>query len=437
MAGMSVDGLISGMDTTSLVNQLIQAEAAPQTALRSKVTEAQATVTAYQNVNSRYNALRTAAEALADLDTWTSPIAKSSSTSVSASSVAGATSGQLDFDVTSLAKTHSIATGTFADISELAPTWPVVLTGVKGGVGFTITATTNSVSGVIDAINNAAAVGGGSLGLTASVVQVSPGAFRLQITSKDSGSANQFTLDGFGATSVVRTGTDAAIDLGGGLVVTSATNTFTDVLPGTTFTVGKVEAGVSITASVTPESMADKIAAMVNLANSALSEAARYSSYDATSKKGGALLGEATIRSLQSATLSVLGEIEDAGSPGQAGLALDRNGRLTFDRARFLELSTQDPALAQALASGVASNLAAVAKGATDTESGSLTLAIQGRDSAIKDLGARIDGWDTRLVARKAALLRQFTAMETALSGLKNQSNWLSGQLASLPSWGS
>ncbi len=233
---------------------------------------------------------------------------------------------------------------------------------------------------------------------------------------------------------MVRTGTDAEIDLGGGLTVKSATNTFTDVLPGTTFSVSKEETGVSVAASVTPDSMADKVAAMVNAANAALTEAARQSGYDANTKRGGPLLGESTIRTLTSDTLSAVNVIQGAGSPGSAGIALDRNGKLTFDRGRFLELMAEDPARAQALAAGVASSLASAAKGATDSTSGSVTLAIQGRNSTVKDLNSRIENWDDRLALRKAALVRQFSAMETALSSLKNQSSWLSGQLAALPS---
>ncbi len=437
MAGMSVDGLISGLDTTSLINQLVQAEAAPQTSLKNKVSEAQAAVSAYQSINTRYAALATAAEAIADADTWTTPVTSSSSGSVKASSTATAALGRLDFDVTSVARSHSLATGTFSDINDIVPTWPVVLTGDKGGMAFAITATDNSVSGLINAINSATGVNGASLDLQATVVQVAPGTYRIQVTAKDTGEASQFTLDGLGATSLVRTGTDAEIDLGGGLTVKSSTNTFTDVLPGTTFTVSKEETGVSVSTAVTAASIADKVAAMVNAANAALAEAAKQSAYDTASKKGAPLVGEATIRTLQSQTLGAVDVVAGAGSPGTAGIGLDRNGRLTFDRARFVELMGEDPARAQALAAGVGASLAAVAKGATDSTSGSVTLAIQGRDAAIKDLGTRIENWDTRLSARKAALVRQFSAMETALSSLRNQSSWLSGQLSSLPTWGS
>ena len=48
MAGMSVDGLISGLDTTSLISQLVQAEAAPQTQLRTKLSTANAAAAAYR-----------------------------------------------------------------------------------------------------------------------------------------------------------------------------------------------------------------------------------------------------------------------------------------------------------------------------------------------------------------------------------------------------
>ena len=63
--GMAVDGLISGLDTTSLINSLMQAEAIPQTLLKSKVTDSTTYITAMQALNSKI-------AALADLATKTS-----------------------------------------------------------------------------------------------------------------------------------------------------------------------------------------------------------------------------------------------------------------------------------------------------------------------------------------------------------------------------
>lgn len=434
MAGMSVDGLVSGMDTTSLINQLMQAEAAPQTALKAKVTEGQAVVAAYQGLNSRFAALKAAADLLGKPEAWTAPAATSSSAKVAATAIATASSGQVTFDVTALAKAHSVASGQFATLADVATQLPPVLTGTKNGVAFTITSADNSTSGLVAAINAAKDVNGDALGVTASVLAVSPGQYRLQITATETGAADAFTVAGLGPTTLVRQGADAQVDLGGGLVVSSATNTFTDILAGTSFTVSALENGVTVTAAVDPKALADKVDKMVAAANAALADISRYTAYDPTSRKGGALVGDSTVRQLSARTLgNVSTEVGSAGSPGAAGIALDRNGRLTFDRAKFLALQAADPAKAQELVAGVAQRLGEVADGATDADSGTLTLAAQGRTATVKDLGRRIDDWDQRLALRKAALQRQFTAMETALSGLKSQSSWLAGQIASLP----
>ena len=106
-----------------------------------------------------------------------------------------------------------------------------------------------------------------------------------------------------------------------------------------------------------------------------------------------------------------------------------------------------DPAKAQRLLNGsgegdtavggVAQRLLAVAKSATDTTTGSLVSLANGKDTQATDLQKRIDDWDLRLELRQQTLTRQFTAMESALGTLQNQSSWLSSQLGSLPTWGS
>ena len=85
---------------------------------------------------------------------------------------------------------------------------------------------------------------------------------------------------------------------------------------------------------------------------------------------------------------------------------------------------------------GVAGRLLAVAKSASDATTGTLVKPRQrARTRMVKDIQDRIDAWDLRLAKRKETLTRQFTAMETALSSLKNQSTWLAGQINSLPSF--
>ncbi len=118
MAG-SVSGLVSGLDTQSIISQLMQVEAAGQTRLKSKVNTEQKAVTAYQSVNTKLAALKkTAADDIGKLSTWRSAASTSSSSTVkvaTTSSNATAT-GSVTFDVVSLAKsqvstTRAVSTG--------------------------------------------------------------------------------------------------------------------------------------------------------------------------------------------------------------------------------------------------------------------------------------------------------------------------------------
>ena len=129
------------------------------------------------------------------------------------------------------------------------------------------------------------------------------------------------------------------------------------------------------------------------------------------------------------------------GSPGLAGVSIQRDGTLSFDKQKFLDAYAKDPASVQAVlgagtaaSPGVAGRLAAIAKSATDISIGSVTLAISSRQSQVSSLGTQISNWDTRLALKQQTLQAQFTAMETALGNMKSQSNWLAGQIASLSS---
>ena len=66
----SVDGLVTGMNTTDTINQLMQVEAVPQTALKTKITAQNKAVAAYQSVNSRLAASPPRPRPLGSADTW-------------------------------------------------------------------------------------------------------------------------------------------------------------------------------------------------------------------------------------------------------------------------------------------------------------------------------------------------------------------------------
>ncbi|MFA9446407.1 flagellar filament capping protein FliD [Egicoccus sp. AB-alg6-2] len=80
---------------------------------------------------------------------------------------------------------------------------------------------------------------------------------------------------------------------------------------------------------------------------------------------------------------------------------------------------------------GLAGNVANVLRTA-EGGNGIVARARKGIDDQIKIYQTRIDGFEQRLLTRESTLIKQFTAMEVALSKMQAQGNWLTSQLAGL-----
>lgn len=447
---MSINtGLASGIDTGTMVSQLIQLEAAPQNALKTRLSNTQTTASAYRTVNSALAALSTAAEALTKAESWSSTKASSSAGSVTVATTATATPGSLTFTVAQVATTAaSVSTGRWATTTEAANLGTLDFrSSVDGTAKGTVALDgTESLAEVAAKINGTA-----DLGVVASTVQIAPGQFALQLTAKASGEAAGFTLAGGAPFSATIAGQDAQLKVGTDTATTSsytirsATNTFTGVLPGATFAVTKEETTpVTVSVVADPDGLATKVSGLVDAVNNALSTIATYTNNTPGSRA--ALRGEYAVTSIGGQLLdAVIGAVGDAGSAAQIGIQSTRDGRLTFDKEKFTAALAATPDLAQRLVggtgvpgdpgsvTGIAGRIREVATTASDATTGTLSSLAKGQDSLARDIQDRIAAWDLRLAKRKATLTRQFTAMETALSSLNNQSNWLAGQLGSLP----
>ncbi|MEV4514898.1 flagellar filament capping protein FliD [Dactylosporangium sp. NPDC049525] len=453
----SVDGLISGMSTSSVISGLMQVEAAPQNALKTKVATQQKVVTAYQGINSKMKGLLDAAKALADPAAWKGGVATSSSDAATATTTASSStqSGSLSFRVNQLASAHSFVFGqpTATALTDVITSDASISINV-GGVDKTVTLTDKSLKGVVDAINKTA-----DLGVKATAFQVSPGNYTMQLSSTSTGAASEFSFtggnttpfSGLGSIALVSQGTDAELALGDQdppLLVKSSTNTFKDLMSGLTVTATKKQAvtdpPVTVTVASDTEGIAAKVQAMVDAANAALTEIGTQTKNKSGAVPGGPLAGNSIMSQVSSSVLNtVSGGTAANGSFKAVGVELTRDGRLTFDKAKFIAALNADPENTQALfvdtaqtdvtlKTGLADRMAGVADKSTQTNTGTLSRLITSGNDAITDLNHRVDDWDVRLQARQATLQKQFGAMETALGKLKNQGNWLSGQLASL-----
>ena len=450
----TIDGLVSGLNTTQIIAQLMMLERSSQDRLKVKQAQTETGISALRSLNATFVSITSSAKTLLGGTGWNAATATTSdATRASAAATAGAAAGEVTFAVKRLAATEVLkSAGTVTATSDPVAAAGSTFTITKDGTAVSVSTGDGTLAGVVDGINAAQA------GVTASMVQVSPGAYALQLTSTTSG-ATTLSVDGdpfagsaLGQVSEITAGANALLQVGvaadgsGGYAVERTSNTISDLLSGTTLTLLRQDATVPVTVRVASDSaaVADNVAKLVADLNATLAEMTRTGSYDPTSKKAGPLYGDVAVRGLRNQLLSGVSSTS-ANSPSVAGISVQRDGTVAFDRATFLEALAADPEGVRArlgegttAAPGLSARLSAIADAASRPQdaaggTGILTAAIGNRERSITQLKSDITRWDARLELREQRLIAQFTAMEKALGSAQQQGQWLAGQIASLP----
>ncbi len=459
MSVFGIDGLVSGLDTTSLITKLLQVEAAPQTLLKQKSAATRDLVTGLQALNTKIASLAETATTAAKTTSWAAWQATSSAESATATASSEAQAGTLTFSIDSVATTQVSLSDTFTDPSSLFPTQPPKVTvRTSDGTLVTVEPASSELADVTKAINDAS--DGGVKATAVRVAGGDPPTYRLQFTGTATGTAGSFEvyagtsaevtagtaprLDG----NLVRAAGDATVTLWKGTAyeqsVSQSSNTFSDLLTGVDVTVSAVTAAdedpVTITIARDDAALTTLASGLVGALGVVLSEISSRSAVTTTIRAdgttgvtGGLFSGDSTVRSAHQALLSAASSPVDGFSPAEAGIVLGRDGSFTFDEETFAAALAADPGKVQSIVAGLADRVATAAATASDKYAGSLTLKITGQEGVVKDLGEQIERWDRRLELRRESLQRTYSALEVTLGQLQSQSNWLAGQLAGLP----
>lgn len=434
MSDFAISGVASGIDTDGIVRAIIAAERLPQQSIKNKIGTQERQITALQGVNTKVASLATTAEKLASADSWSAMKATSSAESVTATASSGATAGSLKFDVVRLAQQHSEATDVMhweEGVTEPAAT-RLELLGNDGPPA--------SVLGQI-AVDNAdpraiaVAVNSAGMGFSAQAIQVAPNQYRLQLIRTDSSDAFSFNIDTTPPTSstTLQTAQTAQIRLDSGMEIESTTNTFSDLTAGLDITVSDVENGLTVNVAQDREDIKEKTKGLIDAVNSVLSEVKTVTYVSVgDADASGKLVGSSLMRNLAMQLTSSSTGYAGAGTAGDAGISITRDGKLEFDEAKFAELLSSDPEKAQSIVGDLASRVQAVAETFSDSSTGSISQAIKSKESDIDGMNDQVDAWDRRIEMKRATLVRQFTAMETAMAQIQGQANWLASQLPGL-----
>lgn len=434
MATSSISGLVSGLDTATIISQLMQLEAIPQSKLKGQLSSVKTSLSSLQTINSMVAGIAAKAKELAEVDNWSALQATSSLPAVSATASAGATPGQWSVQVDRVATTHRLRFDTPADLDEVVVPGGGSITITVGGNTSQVDVGDGTLASVVGALNASGTP------VFASTIRLDDGRHRLVVQSRETGEASRFTLtaaDGsplLGGASVVDA-EDAVIRIEGE-TITSSTNTFDGVLDGVSLVVTAPAVGetTEITVSADRSSAVNTVRALVDQVNNVIGQVQSLTGFNAATGSSGLLARESSVRAagvaLQQAAFP-----NDGTSLASLGIQTDRYGKLVFDETAFTDALAADPTAVRAAITGpdgFAARVERAAVTASDPTNGTITAAITGRNSSITRLESDIEAWDRRLELRQNSLQRTYSALEVALSTMQSQSSWLASQLSSL-----
>lgn len=458
-------GIGSNLDVEGIVSKLMSLEQKPLTALSVKEAGFQAKISALGSLKGTLSALQTAASALIPaagssafdkFSVFKSTVADADI--ASATTTSDAVPGTYSLEVTQLAQQHRIATATgipspFDANNQLIGGGGTltIAVGTQGGSPTKTTALTIADGATLDEVRDA--VNAAKAGISATVINGVDGK-QLVLVSDSEGSDQNITLSGVAGLSYDGAGGDtdefaelqaaqgSAFKLNG-IAVTANTNTVSTAVDGLTLTLTKIsEADVSTIVTVTRDSssLTEAVSALVKAYNDFNATANSLGSYDATTKAAGTLNGDSTLRAAHSILRNALGQAP----AGLADTTLQRLSDIGVSIQKDGSLAVNSTKLKAAIdrnLTGVADLVAAYGtalKTATDGLigiNGSISTRTKGISSSIKGLGKQSEAIVNRLALIEARYRKQFTALDVAIGQMRQTSDYLTQQLANLPSY--
>lgn len=448
-------GIGSGLDSSSLVEQLVTAERqGPAQRLDRSEGRLDAELSAFGVFQSRLDALEKTVSTFDGL-TGQRRVDVSNSSILSASISGEADIADYRVEVSQLASAQSVASAGFVATDTTVGSGTLnIAVGGAAATAVEIDPAAATLADVRDAINGADA------GVDAAIVDDGT-AQRLVIAADDTGAANTIDIsvtdndgnntDTVGLSALSYTGgaenlaqveaaSDAALTVNG-LDVTRPTNQIDDLLPGLSLDLKQAQVGTVVEVSVASDTGAAKAAVedFVEAYNGLQKPIAEATRFDAESGQAGVLLGDSTARGLLSSLRN--GVVADTGVSGpldrlvDLGISTDEDGGLEIDDARLNEALADDFEGVAALLGGIGETFGRTAArfGGDD---GIVAARSEGVEARLEDIGDQREALDRRIANLEERLRAEFSALDTLVAGLQDTGDFLSRQLSNLPTPG-
>ncbi len=436
---ITATGLVSSIDYESIIKQLVSAKRTPVDQLYSDKDRLKNIQSAYDTLSSRIDDLKTAADDLRTASAFSSYTSSSSDTSIlDVSASPAAIAGTSTIVVNTLAASHKIA----ADGVASATT---VIASTAGSFNFTVGSgtmqsvavdSTTTITDLSDAINALDA------GVSASVVNDGT-SYRLVLTSKSTGTANQITINQNDTSLVFSTTLQAAQDASftvDGLAITRSSNVVSDVLTGVTLTLKTADPTRPVTVSTTRDvgEIEKKVAALVDRYNAVMSYIRSNNRYDRETKTAGTFFGDPVARSVydelsRTMNSAITGLPDTMNRLLHVGITSDSDGVMSLDSTTLKDaLSASYDDVVNLFVEGTATSgfgklLYDLADSMNNSVDGRVTKKKEGLQDNITSLTTTIDSKEQEISDYEASLRVRFSLLEKTLAGLKAQGQFLTG----------
>ena len=446
MSAVTFSGLSSGIDTASMIEQLVKLESVSITQMEQRKRDYQSQISIVQNLNSKLQTLQNKAKDLDTLEEFLSYETETSDTDLlSVSATGNANPGSYDIYVDSLAKAERRYSKDFTDkdVAGLAGEGTLTIqVGSDDAVDITVEAD-DTLEDIVSKINSA--------DLNASAGLLYDGtSYYLQISGKETGLENAITINENGTSldlddavaNITQAASDASIRMDT-FTITSATNEITEAIPGVTLTLHEEDSTTPVNINIAPNSseIEGKIKEFVDAYNSVMSVIHNEFKFTGEAKDAGRLTGDSTLRSVQLQINQIVSS-SNSDLPGniqalsQLGIKSDNNGQLTIDSTELADAITNDTkGVAELFAGtsdhsvgGLGDNLNSLIETFVDYSEGILTAKINGMNRTVSSIDTSIERQENYVAKYEEKLRAQFTSMEVTMSSLMSQSNFMANQ---------
>ena len=352
---ITIDGLVSGIDTATIVEGLLEIQQRQIDSLEGTREEVLTEQAAFRGIEARLLSFQTAVNQLnrnRDSVFAVRTVATGNESLVTAAATSEAPPGTYSLAVNSLARSHQIASQGFDDPDAVITQGTLTIqVGTGSPDTITVDSTNATLQGLADAINSA------DLDVAASVIH-DGASYRLLLASNQTGLDNQISVtnnlaaSGAGATrpdfdvlNPVQEAADASVTIGSGpgaIAVSSGTNIVDDVIPGVTLNLHSADPATTVTLSVDrdTEPAVDAVQNFVDEFNALMDYIDEQVRFNGEDLQPGVLIGNrdaiALQNSIRSAVLDVVPGLDpNANRLTAIGVSVTNSGRLNLDTARL------------------------------------------------------------------------------------------------------